>query len=273
MVKPSLVIMVVLLALFTSSAYSFEKLSEAASAEAKKFAVIFDFDTDSCYPSPAVSKDGDMSGGLKATGDITGGCRSKEQLENSNTYYRKATIQKDGVAYSVHMYALYFMKDQWAPVNPFGFAGQAGHRHDWEFALVWTMNGEITHASYSAHGKVTTEAKDRLKFDDGKANNVKIVYHKDDIKTHSFRFAKADEKGDSSAENDLKRWFTPTLVDWRMMKGGSASNEDLRRKFNEHSFGEANCPFNDKNFPKELSKNPPRNYPVASEWKKVAEPN
>jgi hypothetical protein len=244
----------------------FEKLPETATDEAKKLAVVFDFDTDSCYPSLAVSAKGEMNGGLKPTGDVVGECREKEQLENSNTYYRKASITKDGVEYSVHMYALYFKKDQWASVSPIG----AGHRHEWEFALVWAKNGEITHASTSAHGKVSTEEKAKLNFDDGKGNSVKVVYHKDGVGTHCFRFAKEDEKGDDKAENELKHWITPTLVDWDTMKSDAVSNDELRKKFNEHNFGDANCSFNDNNFPNEIAKNPPKGYPTADEWKAAA---
>src|SRR5688572_27325385 len=58
-----------------------DKLPEAATAEAKALAVVFDFDTDSCYPSPAVSIKGEMNGGLKPTGSLTGECRGEAQLD------------------------------------------------------------------------------------------------------------------------------------------------------------------------------------------------
>jgi hypothetical protein len=237
-----------------------DKLIEAAPDEAKKFAVAFDFDKDSCYPAAAISKEGEINGGLKPTGGITGECRDKKQLENSNTYYRKGSIKKDGVDYAVHMYALYFPKDQFISNTPI----EAGHRHDWEYALVWTKNGEVTHASVSAHGGIATEEKGRLHFDEGKPNTVKVVYHKDDVKTHAFRFAKEDEKGDQSAENDLKRWVTPDLVDWHSMNG------ELRRKLNEKDFGDANCPVNDNHFANEIAKKPPAGYPSAEDWKAAA---
>ena len=245
--------------LTTSCILGFDKLPEAASDEAKRLAVVFDFDTDSCYPSPAVSKDGQVNGGLRPTGDITGDCRNPEQLGNSNSYYRKASITKNGVEYAVHMYALYFMKDQWAQVAPpiplIGDEDQpGGHRHDWEFALVWTKGGELTHASVSAHGGLATWPKDRLIFDDEKKEHVRVVYHKDDIKTHAFRFGGDSGDGDPQAENALGRWVTPTILDWHMMKSDTVSNAELRRKFNQYDFGAANCPFNDKNFTKEIAK-------------------
>jgi hypothetical protein len=245
-----------------------EKLAESATPEAKRIAVVFDFDTDSAYPSPAISKTGEINGGLKATGGITGDCRSPDQLDNSNAYYRKASITKNGVEYSVHMYALYFMKDQWAHVNPFSFVGQAGHRHDWEYALVWTKDGKITHASCSAHGELTTRAKDELHFDEGKGDAVKVVYHKDHVATHSFRFADPGER----AENDQREFLTPTIVDWLTMEGRGVGNAKLREMLNTSGFGEAVCPVNDNNFGKEIAKNPPAEYPLPAEWRAASKP-
>ena len=86
---------------------------------------------------------------------------------------------------------------------------------------------------------------------------VKIVYHKDGLSTHAFRFAKKDEM----AENHLKRWITPTLVDWDTMRSDTITNQELRQKFNQFDWGSAICPFNDKNFEKEIAKNPPGGYP------------
>lgn len=244
----------------TAGADPFDKLPESIDRSAKELAVVFDFDTDACYPSPAVSRTGEQNGGLKPTGSITGQCRRTDQLTNSNTYYRKKCVPKEGVTYCVHMYALYFKKDQAASI--FG-VGVGGHRHDWEFALLWTRNGQLTHASYSTHGKVITKPKSELHFDAGKENTVKIVYHLDDPGTHSFRFAKKDE----TAENDLKRWITPTLVDWETMSSDHITNQVLRMKFNQFDYGDANCSFNDANFEREIAKNPPVGYPT---WEKSA---
>src|SRR5439155_26699114 len=110
-------------------------------------------------------------------------------------------------------------------------------------------NGEVTHASYSAHGKVITEHRSRLDFDEGKERTVKIVYYKDGVLTHAFRFAKVGE----TAENHSKEWVTPTLVDWHMMKSNALSNVELRTKLDQYDFGQANCSVNDKNFPREIA--------------------
>jgi hypothetical protein len=225
-----------------------------ASAEAKRFAPLFDFDTDSCYAAPAVWLDGTMNKGLKNSGSITGGCRSLEQLQIANTYSRSASIVKDGSTYRVHMYALYFQKDQ-----AVGGIDAFGHRHDWEYALAWTRDGTLTHASYSAHGKVTTRGRNEIPCD---GDHVKIVYHKEGGQTHCFRFAKENE----APENGLHRWLTPIVVEWGQMRGFTVTNEQLRAQFNGYDYGKANCSFNDKNFPREIAKSPPAGYPGAAEW-------
>jgi hypothetical protein len=231
--------------------------------DAHKWAPVFDFDTDSPYPSPAISPEGVVNKGLKIGGSITGECRDPEQLINSNTYHRSASIYKDGNLYTVHMYALYFQKDQKGHGAP--GKGTTGHRHDWEFALVWTKNGQLTHASTSAHGKVYTDPRSRLPVEADRPDTVKVVYHKEGGQTHAFRFAKKNE----TAENHLRRWVTPTLVNWHTMTGNGVSNHQLRETLNRHDFINANCSVADKNFFREIAKNPPatEGYPKGSEWK------
>lgn len=236
-------------------------LPEAVSNDLKKWGVVFDFDTDSCYPAPAVSPAGQMNGGLKPSGHVTGECRQVETFKNANTYCRGAFIEKDGAKYAVYMYALYFQKDQWQDWTPRGGPNLESHRHDWEYVLVWTKDGQLTHASFSSHGGVTTKAKGELDFDDDKPDAVKAVYHKDGVATHCFRPAKTDE----ALENELGKWVTPTLVEWGKMSSDTVSNEMLRLKFNNHSFGAANCSFNDNNFRHEIAKSPPPGYPSSSE--------
>jgi hypothetical protein len=248
-------------------AQALDKLPEAAGEEAKKWAVVFDFDTDSCYPSPAISPSGQLNQGISVTGIDTSfveGCRSAAQLSNSNTYHRVASIRKNGKLYVVRMYALYFMKDKDMPLHQ--AEGGGGHRHDWEFALVWLTDNVLTHASYSAHGGVTTEPVGELHFDAEAPRSVKVVYHKNSVSTHAMRFAGANEP----AENDLRKWIVPSIVDWRAMRSQSLSNEALRQRLNAHSFGAANCSVNDANFPLEISKAPPTGYPSAEEWKTAA---
>ena len=232
--------------------------------------VVFDFDTDSCYPDAAVLDDGKMNGGLKPTGDIVGECRNLEQLERAHTYHRVATIERDGTFFEVRMFALYFEKDQIEDElgGIFGELVGASHRHDWEYALLWLTDGELTHATVSSHGDAETKPISELHFDEGKLNAVKVVYHKDGAATHAFRFAKEDEK-DRRAENETEQWLTPTLMTWETMEHGGLSNAELREKFNEHNFGKANCSFNDNHFPKEIAKSSPDGYPSGDEWREA----
>lgn len=232
-------------------------LPEAVSVEAKRWACMFDFDSDSCYPDAAVGENGAMNGGLQDSGHKTGGCRDLDQLRNANTYVRSFTMTKFGVQYSVYMYALYFEKDQGMSGSPL-----IGHRHDWEYVLVWTTGGQMTHASFSSHGSVKTVARADLHFDPGKGESVKAVYHKDGPGTRCFRPAKRDER----AENGLGVWVTPTLVEWSLMQSPFVANAQLQRQFNEFNYGDANCSFNDNNFAREISKNPPEGYPGPQEW-------
>ncbi|MFA6985702.1 MAG: NPP1 family protein [Arenimonas sp.] len=231
----------------------FLKLDEAADATTKQsFAGVFDFDTDSCLPSPGVSSTGLKNGGLYPINGVTSKCRESAQLGNSNTYYRRLCVDN---THCVHMSALYFLKDQIA-------AGPGAHRHDWEFGLVWTTNGVITDASYSHHGDVTTESVKGL--DAYQNGRVRFVYHKDGGLSHAMRFAKKDEK----PENSTGMWFTPTIVDWYLMKGTGAGNDNagLRKKINGFDYDQANCSFDDGNFIKEIQKSIPANYPAKQAW-------
>jgi len=227
-------------------------------SEAERVAAVFDFDTDGCYPSAAVSDQGVVNPGQEEQRfGIAWRCRDPAQLQTSRTYYRKATIRRNGTEFAVHMYALYFMKDKTSDAE----VDALGHRHDWEFALVWTTNGAVTHASYSHHGTVTTDAASNL--DRDAAGHVKFVYHHDGGLTHSMRFASKNEV----AENDLGRFFTPDLMNWYTMTNNALDNRALRNLLDTHDFGQADCSFNDKNFPQEIAKSPPDGYPSGAQWK------
>jgi hypothetical protein len=92
------------------------------------------------------------------------------------------------------------------------------------------------------------------------------VYHKNGPTTHCMRFAGDGE----TPENESGRWITPTIVDWHSMTGNGVSNETLRTLLNTHSFGEADCSVNDKNFPFRICQEVPDGYPSADEWKIAA---
>lgn len=52
--------------------------------------------------------------------------------------------------------------------------------------------------------------------------HAKIVYHKDGISTHAFRFA---NQQDDAVENDKHQWIRGSLIDW-----SSWPSTDLRSK-------------------------------------------
>ena len=229
---------------------------------------VFDFDTDSCLPSAAVSRSGEKNGGLEPSGSQTGGCRSSNFLETSNTYHRYACKTEAGDRYCGHMYGLYFEKDQATDADWSWLGwGVEGHRHDWEHAIVWTKNGEMTHASYSAHGELTTRHRSDIDLDD--QGRVKIVYHDNSLAnghTHSFRFAKTDEV----PENPYGRWVTPTSASWTEMAGNGVTNAQMREKLNTFDYGSAVVPMKDTDdrFLNKINQGKPSSYPTFA-WSDV----
>jgi hypothetical protein len=218
--------MVSSIAIYTAGqSNAFDKgLPENASDLARKYAVLFDFDDDCCYPSPALYEGRGINPGLQDKDDADG-CREKHQLENANTYCRVRTLEYEGDTYQFIMYALYFPKDP---------AETGGHRNDWEWAGVWLKNGKLEYASYSAHGDAgDTKRIDDLFTDD--KNHVKVVYHKEALFTRSMRFAHEDEL-------KSREWTTPALVEWDLM---SQEDKDLLENYN---FGSAHFPLEDGNF-------------------------
>ncbi|MFZ5580152.1 MAG: NPP1 family protein [Pseudomonadota bacterium] len=235
----------------TAHASDFASLTQAlpSKVDAASIAPVFDFDSDSCLPAAGISRAGDMNGGQKPTGSLTGACRTSNFLEQSNTVHRYACKSSNGATYCGHFYALYFEKDQIIS------GVQSGHRHDWEYAAVWTVNGKVTHGSYSAHGDLTTSAASQLDFQNG---HLKIVYHKDGALTHAFRFAKMGE----TAENPYGAFVTPPIVSWYEFTGDGWNNLVMRTLLNNFDYGSANLPMADSRFLGSLNKFKPDNYPT-----------
>ncbi|MCF2856370.1 NPP1 family protein [Pseudoalteromonas sp. SMS1] len=212
---------------------------------------VFDFDTDGCLPSAGISRTGAQNAGLKTTGTLGGSCRDDRFLNTSNTVHRYACKNTEMGVYCGHFYALYFKKDQ---VFPY-FGG--GHRHDWEYAAVWTHDGVVTHGSYSAHGDLFTKPASELPFENG---HLKIVYHKDGILTHALRFAKHNE----IAENSYNRFVTPPIISWYAMRGDGVNNQMLREKLNVYDYGSATLPVKDSRFLYNLNRFKPAHFPTFS---------
>lgn len=217
--------------------------------DAYSIAPVFDFDGDGCLPSAGISRWGQQNGGLKPSGSIAGGCRNSDFLESSNTLHRHACKWQNDSNYCVHFYALYFLKDQ---VSDY-FGG--GHRHDWEHVAIWTINGQVSHGSYSAHGDLYTQPANELAFENG---HLKIVYHKDGVLTHAFRFSSSNEW----AENPYGVFVTPPLVSWYVVVGDWVSNQDMRALLNTFDYGSASIPLKDSNFINNVNTARPAGFPA-----------
>lgn len=239
------------------SAYAddFAKLDKALPTEvdAESIAPVFDFDSDSCLPSAGISRNGEQNGGQKPSGSLTGACRSDNFLNTSNTVHRYVCTESSGSNYCGHFYALYFEKDQMID----GIT--SGHRHDWEYAAVWTTNGVVTHGSYSAHGELNTAPAAELPFEGG---HLKIVYHKDGALTHALRFAKDNEY----AENPYGYFVMPDIISWYQFYGDGLDNREMRNRINGFDYGSANLPVRNSSFLRDINKYRPSGYPEFTEY-------
>lgn len=243
-----------LLVLSTSTVYAdeFQKLSEALPSKISilGYEPIFDFDGDGCYPAAGISRAGNQNPGLKTSGAVNGHCHDAGFLDTSNTLHRYACINGSGGTYCAQVYDMYFEKDQ-----AVAGSGLGGHKHDWETVAIWTLNGNITHASYSSHGKMYSKPFDQVARD---GNHVKFVYHKDGGLTHCFRFASSSEP----PENHYKRWVTPTITSWYELSGDSLSNQTMRNKLNSFNYGSASIKVKDGSYLTFLNDWKPSNYPT-----------
>ncbi len=231
-------------------AADYPRLDQALPANVNVAAIhpVFDFDGDGCLPSAGISRYGEQNGGLNPSGSITGGCRRVDFMNYSNTLHRYACIDSSGSRYCGHFFSLYMLKDQ---ISALG----GGHRHDWEHAAVWTRDGVVTHAGYSAHGKLYNAATASLPMQNG---HVKIVYHKDGVLTHALRFASAGEV----AENPYGQFVLPALTSWYTLRGASLDNAAMRSRLNSFDYGSATIPMKDSNFLSNLNTYRPAGYPA-----------
>ncbi|GAA3245503.1 NPP1 family protein [Streptomyces sp. XM83C] len=207
-------------------------LPVAADALELTYQPAFDYDTDGCYPTPAIGPDGSVNGGLKPTGALNGNCRDASDLDNTNSYSRA----KCNNGWCAVLYGLYFEKDQALPGISLG-----GHRHDWEHVVVWVQNDQVKYVSTSNHGSFTVHPASRMRFE---GTHAKVVYHKDGISTHCFRAATAD---DEPPENHKGTWQYPPLVGWDHWPAG------LREKVSSYDFGSAHFGLKDGSFTSHLA--------------------
>ncbi|WP_405640429.1 NPP1 family protein [Streptomyces sp. NBC_00019] len=223
---------------FPSAAFAAPPTALPTNAESAEYTYqpAFDYDTDGCYPTPAIGPDGTVNGGLNPTGSLSGECHDLSDLNNTNSYSR----YKCNNGWCAYMYGLYFEKDQALANSSIG-----GHRHDWEHVVIWVQNGTIQYVSTSAHGSYTTTAPSGVRFD---GTHAKIVYHKDGASTHAFRLANSN---DEPPENAKGTWQYPPLVGWNGYPSG------VRDKLVAYDFGSANFALKDANFASDLSKAKP----------------
>ncbi|MFJ8858110.1 NPP1 family protein [Streptomyces sp. NPDC102451] len=225
-----------------SSALAAPPAALPANADAleQTFQPAFDYDTDGCYPTPAIGPDGTIAAGLNTTGAVNGSCHDAVDLDNTNGYARSTCNN----GWCAVMYGLYFEKDQ-----AVAGSGLGGHRHDWEHVVVWIKDNEARYVSTSAHGDFDVYAGDRIRWD---GTHPKIVYHKDGVSTHCFRPANSN---DEPPENHYHEWRFPALVGWNGYPAG------LRDKLVQADFGSAVFGLKDGNFAAHLQKALPAGIP------------
>src|SRR5690349_13506678 len=64
------------------------KLPGNAEAIESRWQPAYDYDTDGCYPTPAIGPTGTVNGGLKPTGSLSGECHDTSDLDSTNGYAR-----------------------------------------------------------------------------------------------------------------------------------------------------------------------------------------
>jgi len=217
-----------------------QKLPGNADALETTWQPAYDYDTDGCYPTPAIGPAGNVNGGLKPTGSLRGDCHDQSDLDNTNGYARA----KCNNGWCAIAYGLYFEKDQALPNSSIG-----GHRHDWEHVVVWVQNDQARYVSTSAHGQFSVYAAGSVRWE---GTHPKIVYHKDGASTHAFRLAGGN---DEPPENHYHTWQYPTLVGWNGYPAG------VRDILSDYDFGSANFGLKDSAIVTTLSRAKPAGIP------------
>lgn len=213
-------------------------LDESADSFEIDIQPLVDFDSDGCYQTAAINKDGQVCKSLHdlsyytvpsvhvkpkltasqvnpghgATGTPQGDCRDLHQLENANTYSRKRC--NNGIC--AVMYEYYEEKDQ-----SVGGSFLGGHRHDWENIVVFTKGDDVVRVAPSCHGKYKNARNDFPKRD----KHPMMVYHKDGAGTHCFRFANDDDI--AHPENPTSDFIRAPLISWDKWPSEELKNKML----------------------------------------------
>jgi len=204
-------------------------LPQKATALDLRFQPSLDFDTDGCYNVPAISATGTIVQGLPHswTG-LSSNCRDASDLDNNNVYSRQRCNTN---GWCIYLYDYYFEKDVAIPnfLDP-------GHTHDWEHIAVWTLNSTPQFVAASQHGNYEIRAAKDVRWD---GEHPKMVYHKDGVQTHCFRFADAS---DDKIENHKGVWFRGALVSYNGFPAG------VREKLFAYDFADATIAIKDETF-------------------------
>jgi hypothetical protein len=208
-------------------------LPQKATANDLRWQPSLDFDTDGCYNVPAISAKGDIAQGLPHDWvGLAQDCHDLSDLNNNNVYSR----QRCNNGWCAYLYDYYFEKD----VALANFI-DPGHTHDWEHIVVWVKDDKAQYVAASQHGGYEIKAAADVRWD---GEHPKMVYHKDGVSTHCFRFANTD---DDKIENAKGVWFRGALVSYN---GFPASIRDL---LVAHDFGSGNIAFKDASFANNLN--------------------
>ncbi len=200
-----------------------------------------DYDTDGCYPTPAINSSGTIAPGLKNSGSLNGNCRDESDLNSTNSYSR--FLCNNG--WCAYLYDYYFEKDQ-AIAGSFDFVG---HRHDLEHIIVWVKDDKAEYVSVSQHSSHETKPASQVRWE---GTHPKIVYHKEGLGTHNFRFATSN---DEPPENHKHTWQYPTLIGWDFFP------PEIRQKLVSANFGRASLSIKDGAFADKLADAKPDRIP------------
>ncbi|KAK3936960.1 necrosis inducing protein-domain-containing protein [Diplogelasinospora grovesii] len=212
-------------------------LPQKATANDLRWQPSLDFDTDGCYNVPAIDSNGNIAQGLPH--DFVGlasDCHDLWDLNNNNVYSR----QRCNNGWCIYIYDYYFEKDVaiadfWDP----------GHTHDWEHIAVWVKDDKAQYVGASQHGNYEIKAAADVRWD---GEHPKMVYHKDGLSTHCFRFANT---ADDNIENAKGVWFRGALVSYNGFPTG------IRDLLYAHDFGDATIALKDSQFPSNIQKSMP----------------
>ncbi|KAM7210113.1 Necrosis inducing protein (NPP1) domain containing protein [Rhypophila decipiens] len=226
----------------------------------KRYQPAMDFDTDSCYNTPAMGPppNNDLNTGLEpkdSNDSLTDDCRREEMLERANVYSR----QRCNNGYCAIMYAYYFQKDQTGTAGPLH-----GHRHDWEHVVVWVRMADnfVSHVAVSAHKKYHIKKNHEIQWtpkEGGPATDghPAIVYHKEGGSTHAMRFATGADFGNGGPENHWRKWIFGPLIG----HFGWDSVDQRTRMYTEggsaNAWGDASLAIADEPFGNNLGKAKP----------------